>query len=290
MKQALLITAYKNLDHLKRIIDHFDTNYSFYIHIDKKSRVTENEINALRMNDRVFVSRAYQTNWAGTNHLKCILLLMKMALRDKGIEYIHLISGHDFPIKSQAIFNTFLRNNKGKQFIEFFKLPSKYWENGGLDRLNYYYLYDYIDAKGKFGYLIHKIVNFQKRLGIQRKNRLGGMQAYGGSTWWTLSRDCCDFIADYIAKNPKILRGFNYTFCAEEIFFQTVILNSPFMDSVVNDNLRFIVWERRNGNMPAVLDESDYDTIKESKSLFARRFDYPVSKPLLEMLKTNKSG
>lgn len=288
MNQAILITAYKNINHLSEIINHFDDNFSFYIHIDKKSTISENDLQSLKnQNKRVFISRDFVTNWGGVNHLKCSLLLMNEALKDKNIDYLHLISGHDFPLKSSAYFNTFLNENKGKQFLEFFSLPTKIWANGGLDRLQYYNLYDSINAKGKYGWLIHKLIAYQKKLGIKRNLNFENQQLHGGSTWWTLSKDCCSYISDFLKQNPLYLKRFNYTFCAEELFFQTVILNSPFKEQAVNDNLRHIVWEFKNGNVPANLDETDFSDLKKSAHLFARRFEYPVSEGVLKMLKEN---
>lgn len=285
MEQALLITAYKNIHHLKHIINHFDGDFSFYIHIDKKSQVSRNEILELKQASKnIFISQNYKTNWGGVNHLKCTLLLMKEALLNKKIEYIHLISGHDFPIKSSSYFTSFLEENKGKQFFEYFSLPTKIWENGGMDRLNYYNLYDTINAKGKYERVIRKIINLQKKLGFKRHLNFDNHDLYGGSTWWTLSYDCCKYIDDFIKKTPKFLKQFEYTFCAEEIFFQTIVMNSPFKGTVVNDNLRYIVWEFRNGNIPANLDETDYNELINNKQLFARRFEYPVSENLVMRL------
>ncbi|WP_317897490.1 beta-1,6-N-acetylglucosaminyltransferase [Aurantibacillus circumpalustris] len=286
MKQAILITAYKNVHHLQRIINCFDENYFFYIHIDKKSRLSEQEILNLQKNKNVALSRRYKTNWGGMAHLKSILLLMNMALENKQTKYIHLISGHDFPIKSPLLIDEFLTKNSGKQFLEFFQLPTPNWENGGMDRVDYYNLHDYIDAKGRYGFLIHKCIRLQKKLNLKRAKKLGNLELFGGSTWWTLSSECCLYIQDYIYQNPSFLKKFNFTFCAEEFFFQTLILNSPFKDHVVNDNLRHIVWELRHGNMPAVLDETDYETLKSSPQLFARRFEYPFSEKLVGRLES----
>lgn len=285
MKQGLLITAYKNIQHLKHIINHFDDNFSFYIHIDKKSTVTDDELDKIKKDKKkIFISRAYTTNWGGVNHLKCTLLLLKEALLDKDIEYIHLISGHDFPIKPASYFTTFLQKHKGKQFIEQFPMPAKVWENGGMDRLEYYNFHDIIDSKEKYGWLNHKLISLQKKIGFKRRLNFGNCDLHGGSTWWSLSYDCCEYIYNFTIKNPTFLKQFNYTFCAEEIFFQTIIMNSPFKDLVINNNLRHIVWEFRNGNIPAVLDESDFNEMMHSKQLFARRFEYPVSEGIIHKL------
>lgn len=285
MKQAFLITAYKNFHHLKSIIEYFDDNCSFYIHIDKKSNISEEEILGLKQSSKkVFISQAFKTNWGGVNHLKCTLLLLKEALQNTETEYIHLISGHDFPIKSSVHFSDFFKKHKGSQFMEHFSLPTKIWENGGMDRLQYYNLYDIIDGKGKYQSYIRKFINLQKKIGFKRSLKFDNISLHGGSTWWTLSFDCCKYINDYNEINPNFIKLFEYTFCAEEIFFQTIIMNSPFKNSVVNDNLRYIDWEFRNGNVPAVLDDSDFLKLKESNHLFARRFEYPISSNLVTKL------
>lgn len=288
MKQALLITAYKNIHHLKHIIDYFGADFSFYIHIDKKSSVSESDLKALKESkSNVFISRQFKTNWGGMNHLNCTLLLLKEALSNNENEYIHLISGHDFPIKTPDYFSSFLQKNKGKQFIEYFTMPAKVWENGGMDRLLYYNFYDPINAKvnnGKNEKLIRSLVRFQKNLGLKRSLDFNGFNLYGGSTWWSLNSDCCNYIINFTEENPAFLKRFKHTFCAEEIFFQTIIMNSRFKDAVINNNLRHIIWELRNGNMPAALDESDFDSLMNSQHLFARRFDYPVSEKIVNYL------
>ena len=66
MKQAILVTAYKSFGHLERIIRHFDDDFVFYIHIDKKSPLPKSVQDKLLGDERVlFLSRKYKVNWAG---------------------------------------------------------------------------------------------------------------------------------------------------------------------------------------------------------------------------------
>ena len=37
MKQAILLIAYKEMRQIKEMIDFFNEDYSFYIHVDKKA-------------------------------------------------------------------------------------------------------------------------------------------------------------------------------------------------------------------------------------------------------------
>jgi hypothetical protein len=287
MKHGILISAYKNLNHIEEIIDFFNDDFRFYIHIDKKSQLSEAEIEKLKKNKKVaFVSRQYVTNWGGTHMLKSILLLIKEVLKDPAIEYIHLISGGDFPIKSSTYFTEYFTKNKGKEFIENFSLPSTRWADGGMNRVLMYNLYDQFNGKSYSGSrIITTTQKLQKLFGIKRKLASTLPPLYGGSTWWSLSRECLSYVIEYTETKPELLERLRYSFCSEEIYFQTVVMNSPFKDKVVDDSLRYILWEYKNNSIPAVLDELDFVTLKESHHLFARKFEEPVSVKLRNELK-----
>jgi hypothetical protein len=85
---------------------------------------------------------------------------------------------------------------------------------------------------------------------------------------------------NYTERNPSLLKRLRFTFCADEIYFQTILMNSPLKNKVINNNLRFIDWTKRNGSFPANLDESDFQMLVESDKIFARKFDFPVSEKL----------
>jgi hypothetical protein len=72
------------------------------------------------------------------------------------------------------------------------------------------------------------------------------------------------------------------TFCAEEIVPQSVLCNSSLMDDglVLNFNLRYLNWNSKHGEVPAILDADDYQSILQGKYLFARKFDSRYSNEL----------
>jgi hypothetical protein len=287
MKQGILISAYKNLNHIEEIINFFNDDFAFYIHIDKKSKLPETDIKKLKANKKVvLVSRHYTTNWGGVNTLKSFLLLIKEALKNPDIEYLHIISGGDFPIKTNNYFADFFEQNKGKEFLEHFPLPSTRWTDGGMNRVNHYNLYDIFNAKSYIGVrAISQTLKFQKALKVKRNLSDSLPKLHGGSTWWSLSNKCLKYVIDYTEREPELLERLKYSFCSEEIYFQTVIMNSSFKNNVVNDSLRYISWEYKHGTIPAALDEGDFEILKKSNHLFARKFEYPVSIKLLNELK-----
>ncbi|HEY9169353.1 MAG TPA: beta-1,6-N-acetylglucosaminyltransferase [Lutibacter sp.] len=287
MKQGILITAYKNFEHLIDIATCFDVNFEIYIHIDKKSTIKVEVIDELMALKNVkLVSRKYKVNWGGVNHLKCILHLAEEALKVPELENFHLITGHDFPIKNTDHFIDFFKKNSVTDFLDYFELPDNQWPHGGLDRLEYYNLYDVLDAK-KYRPYIFKLVNFQRKWHIKRSISKKVPKLYGGESYWSLTRETLQYVINYTKENPYLLKRLKHSFCSEEIYFQTVIMNSEHASKVVNDSLRYIDWTKRNGNFPANLDLSDLDKIKLSNKLFARKFEFPVSNELRLYLKKN---
>lgn len=58
-----------------------------------------------------------------------------------------------------------------------------------------------------------------------------------------------------------------------ESYFQTAICNSPqFINTTVNGDLRYFVWDNPPGLDPLFLNESNYEAMINSKAAFARRF------------------
>lgn len=276
MKQAILITAYKDLQHLLEIINFFDHDFSFYIHIDKKSLCDETELQDLRQFKNVkFIGKRFKTNWGGLNHLKAILFLIRTALEDQENFYFHLISGSDFPIKSPKQFKNFFQINKEKEYIDYFEIPFKGWgDSGGMDRIAYFNFFDLWNYKvPKERYRIRRFLDIQRVLGYRRTLSSKMPQLYGGSTWWSMSRSCCDYLIKFTDQNKFVLKRFKYTFCSEEFYVQTVIVNSQLKSRVDRNCLRYIDWNSRNGSRPAVLDDTDVEKLLESDAFFARKFE-----------------
>jgi hypothetical protein len=288
LKQAILVTAYKNYEHLEKIIQFFeDDSFEIYVHVDKKSFISNAELDNLkRYKSLQLITQKYKVNWGGFNHLKSILYLVNKALLNSDIVYFHLITGHDFPIKSLDYFKNFTQSNGKKEQLEFFQVPRESWaNNGGMDRLEYFNFFDLFDYKNhKQRNWLFKITAFQKKINLKRKLPANMPKLYGGSTYWSLSRASLEYVSEYTQKNKWVLNRFKFTLCAEEFYFQTILMNSFFANSVVNNNLRYIDWNARNGNNPAILDESDYEKLVSSEALFARKFEFPISKILITKL------
>jgi hypothetical protein len=85
-----------------------------------------------------------------------------------------------------------------------------------------------------------------------------------------------------VGERPDVLSFFRHVDIPDEIFFQTVIMNSELADTVVNDNLRYIDWTR--GRRPAILETRDFEALARSPKLFARKFDVEHDEQIMELI------
>lgn len=93
----------------------------------------------------------------------------------------------------------------------------------------------------------------------------------GGAGWWSLQRDA----AEYVYKewfNKKLHKRLAYTFAPDEMIVMTLLLNSDKHFPVVNDNLRFMIWEAGLSG-PRNLTISDFDKLKHTNAFFARKMN-----------------
>jgi hypothetical protein len=93
-----------------------------------------------------------------------------------------------------------------------------------------------------------------------------------------------EYLVDYVDHHPNIINYFKYTFIPDETFFQTLVCNSPFKDQVSGYSLTYTDWLHPNPTYPRVLTIEDFDSLKNSDCLFARKFDPYRSGELLDLV------
>jgi len=108
--------------------------------------------------------------------------------------------------------------------------------------------------------------------------------------WFCLTKKDVDYTLEYLKNKPDLLDFFRHTFAPDEIFFQTIIMNSPLKDTVMNDNLRYIDWSRKGVPLSAFLTIDDADNLLNSSKLFARKFDIELDEAILDLIDSHKSN
>jgi hypothetical protein len=279
MKFAILIVTYTSAAQTKRMIQQLNNGeFDFYIHLDKKIDM-ETHRALFDMPNVYFVDHRIDIKWAGYSTVEGILSGIRH-ITATGIKYdfISLISGQDYPIKSAGYISDFLRRNKGKEFIFFRDFDTEWAEaKGRIDR------YHFTDMSFKGRYTVERIVNL---LLPKRKFPLD-IKLLGAETFWTLSQECAEYVTHFIDANPRLSRFLKFAWGSDEFIFQSIIMNSPFRDRVVNNHYRYINWPPV-GARPNIFVAADFERIMAADSLFARKFDIRTDEKIFDLLdKTN---
>ncbi len=297
MKIAYIILAHKYPKQLLRLIDKLNTDdVSFFIHIDKKtdSQVAHQLVTQLQNLPKVFFIKRYNSAWGSFDIVKATLEGIKLiAKASTQFDYIVNLSGQDYFIKSNEQIKNFFEENKGREFLEYFSLPCSKWKGGGFRRVEYWHIpwkdeYFSLPEKREFKSPISSLFySFLTSVFFKKRKLNENFPLYGGSQFWCLTGECVKWINEFTKQNPKFVNSFNYTFCTDEIFFQTLILNSPFKDKVVNEHLRYIDWDNIDAYHPRILTRNDFEKIKQSEKLFARKFDLTIDRDILDLIDQN---
>ena len=286
MRVAHIIMAHKNPAQLSRLTKSLrHPNFDIYIHIDAKVPIHQFEEILTNHAEVFFIKERSTCNWGGFSLFKGIIECLKQVL-NTGIEYdyINLISGQDYPVKTaDEIFN-FLKAKKGTIFISFEDSSNSEWWRTATHRYERYHLTDF-NFTGKYAlqWLLNKITPIRKFP--------DSMKLYGGnkSCWWTLTNESAVYIVNKLKNRPDLYNFLKFCWGTDEFIIPTLIMNSELKNKVINDNLRYIDWSEGNAH-PKILLSSDYNMIKDSNMLFARKFDSVIDDNILNMIDADNFG
>ncbi len=288
MTIGFLILAHKNANQCLNLIDsllHYKKAY-VYVHVDLKADVVNFKLlETYKNNPRVeIINSRYKVYWGSYNQILATLALIQQSNKNKLLNYFCLLSAQDFPIKPLQLFANFLAENNGTEFMVNFKLPDKQWDGeGGLNRLNFYwrnqknkqknFLSDKLDS---IIYYFHKISGFRRKLKYTY---------YGGSNWFILTHHAIYHITEFIKNNPGYLKEYKHSRCADEMFIQSILLNSEFKNKVIAYDLRYVDW-KSGPDFPKVFVTYDFEKlISLENKFFARKFDEIIDAEILVKLK-----
>jgi hypothetical protein len=275
MKLAHLILAHKNpvmIERLVRRLHHQDADV--YIQLDLKANI--DDYKHLEAIGHVwFVGNRVKTEWGNYSIIQATINGFQHILQT-GIAYSHinLLSGQDYPLKPIEEIQQFLFANTGKTFMHSLSIDDNEWPDGKL-RIAKYSLGDY-NIPGK--YRLNSLLNAL----LPPRKPPYGLKPYGRSQWLTITPECAQYCIDYIKTKPRLRRFFRMTWAVDEVYFQTILENSPLRHKIVNDNLRYI--EQEGPNRPNIFTLADGKKLLASGKLFARKFDTEVDEAIFDYL------
>lgn len=293
-RHAYLIIAHHQFELLKKLIMLLDDKRNdIYIHVDKNAKNFDKDLlyQAAEFSKIYFVKRV-KIAWGGYSQIKCELELLKSAVKGN-YQYYHLISGVDLPIKTNDEIHAFFDENNGSEFIHF---DSEEVDKSVFDRLNIYHFLQEHRKNRILNKLEDKFLYIQRRLKINRLKK-EDLLIQKGANWFSIT----DKLAKYVVSRERQIQSlFRYSICCDEVFLQTLIVNSDYEQNLYikekNDNyigcMRYIDWKRGN---PYVFKKDDYDKLIDSPYLFARKFDLDIDSDIVQkifntLLKYKRNG
>lgn len=279
MKVAHVVMASKDPSQIERMLKSMNhSDFYFYIHLDKKIDIKPFEY--LSMLDRVtFISDRRICNWGGFSFVKAIFASIEEILNTgEHFDFYNLMSGQDYPIKPIQEIVDFYDANQGKCFISYDEDVNSEWWSHAVTR---YELYHFTDFAFKGRYFVQGL--FERFLPKRTFPLPYKLYGSSNSCWWSITPECARYLVDFMKGNLKLQRFMSYTWGADEFLIATIVMNSPFKDQVINNNLRFITWEDGSAR-PRILTIIDLESIKASDKLFARKFDRTVDELILDEL------
>ncbi len=269
LRHAYLILyhdSYQTLCKCLSLLDDFRND--IYLHVDRKIKdfpfdLVKQIVSQAQLS---FVKRNRVT-WGGFSMIKAELELLREATNHEHA-YYHLMSGVSMPLKTQdEIYAYFNHNSKNYVHVSEKQMSEKAF----LDRVRYYHFFSEITGRSR-GYFCRILrlldslsIRLQKILKIDRIRNT--KKAFlGGSQWFSITHDLATYV---LSQEKNIEKYFNWGFCVDELFLQTLAYQSPYMSSIVNKSLNLIDWTK---GRPYTFTIDDYNDIIQSDYLFARKF------------------
>lgn len=286
-KHAFLILAHKSPNLVRRIMKVLESdNHYFFLHVDKKTPNIKDFEDAVRdVKNATVLEQCISVFHAGISTTEAELALFEAIRKSKTVfDYLHLISGQDYPLRSNAQFDDFFEHSN-KSYV--------YIDDKAL-RANMAKSYDRSANEYHFNNTNKKCVQIYEKLHwglllrpFYHRKPIGGY--VGGWQWFSWNKELFNFIIKYLQAHPNYLQRFNHTASPDEHIFVTIINNHlDELNVATEDPLRYISWHPHrpvtDSYRPYILEEADYPYIINSRAFFCRKIDEKLSASLLDKI------
>jgi hypothetical protein len=280
MRIAYIVLAHKLPEQLIRLVHRLDGQHAlFLIHIDRRvpRGAFAGAVRELRRNPRVRFLKRHRCDRSGFGTVAAVLEGMR-ELEEERLPFDHAIrlSGQDYPIKSNEEIVEFLKRNRERSFMQAFPLaradlidwPEAVWYEWTLRYRRWH-----SRPLGR-----HIVLPFAREVP-------GGFEPFGGEACWCLTRECVSYVNEFIRRERHFVRFFRHVDKPDEMFFQTILINSPRENRIVRDDVHYTDWTRGRSH-PEILTSMDFDRLRRADDLFARKFDSGIDSKILDLIDT----
>lgn len=276
MRLAILIHVHKNPEQVARLVSRLRHNsIDVYINIDAKTDATQFK-NII--SDVYYIKDRVEVAWGRFSQVQQMLNSFKeIVSSNRYYSHVLFISGQDYPLKPVDDIIKAHTKEIDKNFINYYHLGSdNSWSCLMKKRYEYWHFLPSTDWRSNV-----YVKKFLQKIGFKRKFPFE--YAYYGACWFSLTMESVRYLLDFTTNHPQVVKFFEHSGCSDELYIQSVLLNSPLKDKMVNKIYRFFDWSDE-GKSPRILTVDDLDKIKDSDVWFARKFDSQIDSQILDKL------
>ncbi|MCR5449552.1 MAG: beta-1,6-N-acetylglucosaminyltransferase [Solobacterium sp.] len=297
MKIAYIVICHKDPELLGRLAEtlYFGEDH-LYVHVDRKSEIGPFQ-NACRNSRHVtFIEDRVDNYWGGWNSIRATMNALICA-RDNGpYDRYVLLQGQDYPLHCPQTIHAFFEAHEHEEFCKGLDMTHADDKDDYM-KICGYYLYDYNKNNLFLKACSYALILFNSR-GIRYRPavfRNHGQEwiIYHGWAQWSLSDQAVSHVLQTYRENTAYNKFIRHRFPPDELYFPTIIYNSPFKEKVSDYtvisregkqtilNLTYFeypstVVEFRD---PALLQE-----LLDTKTLFVRKVSSEHSAALLDAI------
>lgn len=278
MTIAHLILAHKAPAQLERLVRALTYRQDrIFIHLDLKTDYRPFAKLALLPNVQ-FIRHRIDVKWGGYSLTQAVLEGMREILRTPvKYDFINLLSGEDYPIKSPEFIHEYLSLHIGSSFMAYHSNGAIWWQKNQR-RITQYHLTNF---RFRGQYLVQQVLN--RLLPARKSLPLSILNGDNTGGWYTISPSCAAYLINFVDTTPRLWRFAQFTWGSDEFLPHSILLNSPIASTIINNNLRYIDWSA-GGSSPKVLTCDDLPAILASPQLYARKFNLDQDISLLDQL------
>ncbi|MGR3568455.1 MAG: DUF5928 domain-containing protein [Pseudooceanicola nanhaiensis] len=216
--------------------------------------------------DVVVLKKRVKCGWGEWSLVQATLNAVDAALEAfPKATHLYMVSGDCMPIKSAEYAHALLDSAQVDHIesVDYFRSG---WIKTGMreERL----IYRHFLNERKHKRLFYAAVDWQKRLGLQRKVP-ADLEMMIGSQWWCLRRRTVEALRDFCRARPDVMRFFRTTWIPDETFFQTLVRHLVPENEIRSRSLTFLMFT--DYGMPVTFYNDHYDLLLGQDYLFARK-------------------
>ena len=282
MKVAFLMQCHKNPEQINLLLEALNhPMVDVFVHVDKKSQAIKDKITQRAGVYILPEQQCVDVQWAQYSQVEATLQLLRAAVNRGGYSHYWLISGQDYPLRPMDNILDFLEANQEANFIEcsqikpFNKRNDVYFPNSVIGRKLWQKVLKNLWIYGTGGW--------NKTFPLFKRKAPDDFKYWFGSQWWCLNSTTAQWIIDYLNEHTEYEKFFEHSLCSDECFFQTLVMNSPFANTT-KPYLHYIKWKKGKSS-PRTLTTIDYEELKKTEKIIARKFDIDVDTEIIERLR-----